>query len=120
MQYLIEHTDPNWVSFEMDLFWTTAGGANPMEYLENYPGRYQLMHVKDMKEDRRFSGDGGDPSQWMELFPMMCSAGEGVLPLDKIIPSALKSGVKHFIVEQDMVAQPQIALRQSLDFLFKI
>ncbi|MEN8797805.1 MAG: TIM barrel protein [Flavobacteriaceae bacterium] len=117
MRYLIEHTDPEWVFLEMDLFWTSAGGADPVEYLKDYPGRYHLMHVKDMKEKRRFSGDGGDPGQWMELFPMMCSAGDGVLPLQKIIPAALKSGVKHFIVEQDMVAQPEIALQKSMDYL---
>lgn len=117
LQYLIEHTENDWVYFEMDLFWTTAGGADPLEYLSKYPGRYKLMHVKDMMEKRRFSGDGGDPSQWMELFPVMCSAGDGVLDLKAIIPAAIESGVDHFIVEQDMVKQPEIALKKSIDYL---
>ncbi len=117
MQYLIENTDPDWVFLEMDLFWTTAGRAEPLEYLKNYPGRYHLMHVKDMKSKQNFSGDGGDPGQWMELFPYMCSAGEGVLDLEKIIPQAIESGVKHFIVEQDMVQDPAVALQKSIDYL---
>ena len=120
MQYLIENTDPDWVYFEMDLFWTTAGNADPLEYLEKYPGRYRLMHVKDMKEKRTFSGDGGDPGQWMELFPMMCSAGDGVLDLKSIIPKAQESGVEHFIVEHDLVKEPELALPKSIDYLNSI
>ncbi len=120
LQYLMENTEKDWVYFEMDLFWTTAGGADPLEYLSKYPGRYKLMHVKDMMEKRRFSGDGGDPSQWMELFPVMCSAGDGVLPLKEIIPAAKESGVEHFIVEQDMVAKPEIALQRSIDYLLEL
>ena len=117
LQYLIEQTDPEWVFMEMDLFWTTAGRADPLEYLDKYPGRYRLMHVKDMKEKKTFSGDGGDPSQWMELFPLMCSAGEGIIEIDQIIPKAIESGVEHFIVEQDLVKEPQTVLIKSIDYL---
>lgn len=117
LKYLIENTDPEWVFLEMDLFWTAAGNADPVEYLNAYPNRYRLMHVKDMKERKSFSGDGGDPAQWMELFPNMCSAGDGVLDLESIISIARKNGVKHFIVEQDMVSEPEIALRRSFEYL---
>ena len=117
LQYLIENTDPKWLYLEMDLFWTTAGRAEPMEYLSKYPDRYKLMHVKDMKEKRFFSGDGGDPAQWMELFPMMCSAGDGVIELGKIIPKAKEIGVEHFIVEQDLVQNPESALSASIAYL---
>ena len=117
LQYLIENTDPNWLYLEMDLFWTTAGRADPLEYLNKYPGRYKLMHVKDMREKKYFSGDGGDPSQWMELFPMMCSAGDGIIDLEKIIPRAKEVGVEHFIVEQDLVKEPETALSRSIGFL---
>ncbi len=120
LRYLIENTDPEWVYFEMDIFWTTAGGADPLEYLQDYPGRYHLMHIKDMSVKRRFSGDGGDPAQWMELFPLMCSAGDGVLQLREIIPAAKKCGVQHFIVEQDMVAQPGTALQRSINYLSEL
>lgn len=120
LQYLIENTDPKWLFLEMDLFWTTAGRADPLEYLGKYPDRYKLMHVKDMKEKKHFSGDGGDASQWMELFPLICSAGEGVIDLDKIIPKAMEVGVEHFIVEQDLVREPEIALDKSIDYLNKL
>ena len=64
-----------------------------------------------------FSGDGGDPKQWIELFPYMTTAGSGVLDLKSILRKAKESGVKHFIVEQDMVKEPEIALKKSFDYL---
>jgi sugar phosphate isomerase/epimerase len=75
------------------------------------------MHVKDMKQAKQFSGDGGEAKQWIELFPFMTTAGDGVLDLKSIINQAQKSGVKHFFVEQDMVAEPEIALKKSIDYL---
>jgi sugar phosphate isomerase/epimerase len=117
LHLLLEQTDPSLVYFEMDLFWTTAGGADPLALFNKYPGRYHLMHVKDMKKKARFSGDGGDPNQWIELFPNMTSAGEGVLDLKTILTTAKTSGVKHFFVEQDMVADPDLSLKKSIDYI---
>lgn len=117
LHLILDNTDPELVFFEMDLFWTIAGRADPLFYLEKYSGRYHLMHVKDMKEKKTFSGDGGDPSQWIALFPNMTSAGNGVLPLEDIIAKAMKHGVKHFFVEQDMVQNPEEALGRSYNYL---
>lgn len=117
LNLILENTDPILVFFEMDLFWTVAGGADPVSYLKSYPHRYHLMHVKDMKEKKQFSGDGGEPSQWIELFPYMTTAGDGVIDLKSILTEAQKAGVKHFFVEQDMVAEPKVALKRSIDYL---
>jgi sugar phosphate isomerase/epimerase len=120
VDYLLANTDPELVFFEMDLYWTTAGGADPIAYLRKYPGRYRLMHVKDMQGRRRFSGDGGDSKQWIELFPYMVSAGDGSLDLKAIIEQGRKSGVEHFFVEQDNVANPEVALKKSIDHLMRL
>lgn len=117
LKLILDGTDPSLVFFEMDLYWTTAGGADPVTYLQTYKNRYHLMHVKDMSKKVRFSGDGGDSKQWIELFPYMTTAGNGVIDLKTILPKAKENGVKHFIVEQDMVAEPEIALKKSLDYL---
>ena len=114
---LVEATDPELVFLEMDVFWTVAGRANPVAYLRKYADRYKLMHLKDMSELKYFSGDGGDAAQWMALFPLMASTGSGVLDLEAIIDTALAGGVEHFFVEQDMVANPELALKTSLDYL---
>ncbi len=117
LKIIFDQTDPNLVFFEMDIYWTVAGGADPIDYLRSYPGRYHLMHIKDMKKKIRFSGDGSRPSQWIELFPYMTSAGEGVLDIPSIISVGQKNGVRHFYVEQDMVENPEVALEKSFDYL---
>ena len=117
LRLILDGTDPSLVFLEMDLYWTTAGGADPIELLEKYKNRYRLMHVKDMSKKVRFSGDGGDSKQWIELFPYMTTAGNGVIDLKKILPKAKENGVRHFIVEQDMVAHPEVALKKSFDYL---
>jgi sugar phosphate isomerase/epimerase len=120
LQLMLQQTDPTLVFFEMDIYWTTAGGADPVQYLKDYPTRYKMLHLKDMKERRQFKGDGGDPSQWIELFPYMTSVGDGVLDIKGIVSQGHRCGVEHFFVEQDMVADPQVALKRSADFLLKL
>ena len=117
LNLLLDLTDPELVFFEMDIFWMTAGGADPVTYLDTYPDRYHLLHLKDMKEEVRFDGDGGTPDQWIKLFPYMTTAGDGVLDIKSIIESAEKAAVKHYFVEQDMVEGPEIALQRSIDYL---
>ncbi len=45
--FLIQHTDPAKVFFEMDVYWTTVGGQDPVAYLKKYPTRIQALHIKD-------------------------------------------------------------------------
>jgi sugar phosphate isomerase/epimerase len=120
LRLILDGTDPKLVFFEMDIFWTTAGGANPVDYLKAYPKRYRMLHVKDMQRIEHFKGNGGDPAQWMELFPLMTSVGDGVLDIKGIVAQAKKSGVEHFFVEQDMVKDPEVVLRRSFDYLHRL
>lgn len=117
LSIIYDQTDPNLVFFELDIYWTAAGGADPIAYLDKYKKRYHLIHLKDMKEKKEFSGDGNNAAQWIELFPFMTTAGDGVMNVKSIVEKAQAVGVKHFFVEQDMVAQPEIALKRSFDFL---
>jgi sugar phosphate isomerase/epimerase len=117
---IFDETDPSLVYFEMDLYWTVAGGVDPVELFTKHKGRYKMMHVKDMKEKKTFAGDGGNATQWIALFPYMCSAGDGVIDLPNILKAAKENGVDHFFVEQDMVANPEVALKKSIDFLQSI
>ena len=117
LNLLLERTDPNVVVLQMDIFWMTAGRADPVAYLDAYPGRFRLMHIKDMTEVVRFAGDGGDPSQWIELFPHMTDAGSGVLDLAAIISQAEKSGVQHYYLERDLAPAAESTLEKSYQFL---
>jgi len=117
LDLVIERTDPKYVFFEMDIYWMTAGGVDVVNYLDKYQGRFRLMHVKDMAKAVRFSGDGGDSEQWIELFPYLANAGSGVLDLSNIINHASKSGLEHFIVERDLAPNPEDDLRKSYTYL---
>jgi len=117
LRVLLDHTDASLVFLEMDLFWTTAGGADPVSLFNQYPGRYRMVHVKDMTKKVHFSGDGDDPKEWVELLPYMTSAGSGALDLKTILTAASRRGVDHFIVEQDVVANPEVALKKSFDYV---
>ncbi|MFM1793652.1 MAG: hypothetical protein RL642_37 [Bacteroidota bacterium] len=117
---LFRQTDPSLVYLQMDLFWTVAGGADPIKLFSDFKGRYKLMHVKDMKSQARFSGDGGNAQQWIALWDEMTTVGDGVLDLKNILAAAKANGMEHFIIEQDIVKNPEIALKRSVDNFKKL
>ena len=45
--FLISNTDPDKVFFQMDVYWVTQGGADPVTYLKKYPDRFKVLHIKD-------------------------------------------------------------------------
>lgn len=110
---VFDRLDPSVVALEMDIFWTVAGGADPVELLDAYPKLYRLMHVKDMKSQARFTR-GGDMQDVISLFPLMTTAGNGVLDLPRILGHAKRAGVDHFYVEQDLASDPPAQLGASI------
>ena len=110
---VFDRLDPSVVALEMDVFWTVAGGADPVELLDAYPRLYRLMHVKDMTKQARFTR-GGDMQDVMSLFPLMTTAGNGVLDLPRILGHAKRNGVDHFYVEQDLASDPPAQLGASI------
>jgi sugar phosphate isomerase/epimerase len=100
---LLERTDPRLVKLEMDLYWTVKGGASPVEYFQRHPGRFHLLHVKDMDATpRRFFAD----------------VGRGVIDFKTIFARSRKAGVRHYFVENDEPAgSPFDSLRVSFDYL---
>jgi sugar phosphate isomerase/epimerase len=85
IDYLLENTDPGNVNFQMDLYWVTKAGANPVDYFEKYPGRFKIWHVKDMDDQGRFA-----------------PVGKGTIDFSKILANKKLSGMKYYMVEQDM------------------
>lgn len=45
--FLIQNTDPDKVFFQMDVYWITVGGQDPVTYLKKYPDRFKVLHIKD-------------------------------------------------------------------------
>lgn len=48
--FMLKNTDPEKVMFQLDLYWCVVGGANPVDYFNAYPGRFELWHIKDKEE----------------------------------------------------------------------
>ena len=116
-QMILDNTDADLVKMQMDVFWFTAAGIDPKKYLKENPNRFPLLHVKDMREKKTFSGGGGNMGEWMGLFPYLADAGDGVLDLSEILCEAKKSGAKHFLLEKDLTPDHVNALQKSFDYL---
>jgi sugar phosphate isomerase/epimerase len=87
---LIQHTDPDLVDFEIDLYWAVAAGSDPETWLKKYPGRFKACHVKD-RSKTPVKDDGKNS----------CNLGEGSIDYVKILNIAKKNGTKYYIVEQE-------------------
>lgn len=95
--FMLKNTDPKKVMFEMDLYWITEGGKNPVDYFKAYPGRFELWHVKDKREL------GGSDAK-MNFKP--------------IFENAKVAGMKKYIVEvEEFNSNPIDGVKQSLEFL---
>ncbi|HLO43156.1 MAG: hypothetical protein QG594_532 [Bacteroidota bacterium] len=105
MDYMIEHLDPKYANFQMDLYWVTKAGVDPVELFKKYPGRFKIWHVKDMDNEGRFA-----------------PVGKGKIDFGRILKNAKLSGMKYYIVEQDQVfdgMEPMEAIRLSREGLIK-
>jgi len=83
---LLRETDPKLVSFEMDLYWITKGGKDPLAYFARWPGRFPMVHVKDMDATpRQFFAD----------------LGTGTIDFRRIFAKGKQAGIQHYFYEQD-------------------
>ena len=81
---LLEKCNPEWVNFQMDLYWVTKANANALTYFEKYPGRFKAWHVKDMDKEGKFT-----------------PVGTGTIDFKSILAQKEKSGMEFYLVEQD-------------------
>jgi sugar phosphate isomerase/epimerase len=108
MDLLMKETNPKFVRFEMDVFWVVHPGQDPVKWLEKYPGRWELMHVKDMKK-----GVQGDFSGKADVTHDV-TVGTGQMNWPAILKAAKKSGVKHYFLEDESpTAAEQIPLSKK-------
>lgn len=91
---MLAELDKNLVTMELDIFWTTKAGQDPVEIFKKYPGRFQLFHMKDMytKEAPFFTTVGVK-----DFAPV----GEGVIDFKRILAEKETAGMKYMVVEQD-------------------
>ena len=90
---IVQRTNPDTVSFELDVVWAHFPGQDPAELLDRYPERFRLMHLKDLR--RGIVGDlTGHTAAENDV-----ALGEGQLDLPKILRSARETRIEHYYIE---------------------
>ena len=102
---LLQSTDPKLVQLEIDLYWLTRGGQDPLAYFARWPGRIPLVHVKDSM---------GGPEH------KMVDVGQGKIEWRRIFAKREQAGIKHFFVEHDQPPQPFDDIAVSYKYLSQL
>lgn len=89
----MKELDPQLVTMELDLFWACKAGQDPVAMFKKYPGRFQLLHFKDMKTNQTPFFD--------VIKDDVCSVGAGVIDFKKIYAARKIAGMKYLFVEDD-------------------
>ena len=108
---LMKETNPKFVNFEMDVFWIVHPGQDPVKLLQKYGKRWQLMHVKGMKD--------GTPTGLLTGHTDVANdvaVGTGKIDYVPILRAAKKVGVKFYIIEDESPSSEE-QIPQSLNYL---
>lgn len=94
---LVEETDPDLVAMELDLFWITKAGVDPAEYINKYPGRFTMLHVKDM-----------------DTLGRMADVGKGTIKFAELFSRVDTGGFEHYFVEHDNPGNGLVSIAYSI------
>jgi sugar phosphate isomerase/epimerase len=90
---------------ELDLYWITKGGQQPLDFFRQYPGRFELWHVKDLDN----TAEAG-----------MTTVGQGIIDFPVLFAQARLAGMKHFFVEHDNPPDAMQFAQDSYRYLKKL
>lgn len=95
LDYLFKNTNPEYVSFQMDIFWIHFGGGDPVGLMKKYGNRWKTMHIKDMKK--------GTPKDLTGLTSVEnnVTVGTGELNMPAILKEAKRIGINHYFIEDE-------------------
>ena len=98
LDYMLQHTNPEYVFFQMDVYWVVRGDNSPVDYFNKYPGRFTMLHIKDHREIGQ----------------------SGMVGYDAIFKNTDKAGVHHLVAEIEQYSCPvEESVKQSLDYLLE-
>lgn len=99
---LLNNTDSSLVHMEMDLGWVIVAGKSPLDYFQNYRGRFPLWHIKDMNLEKKQSTE----------------FGKGGLDIVQMLKHRKDAGLKYFFIEQEEYAStPFKSMQENMDYL---
>lgn len=94
--YMIENTNPDYVFFQMDVYWVVRGQNSPVDYFKKYPGRFKILHIKDDRE----------------------LGQSGMVGFDAIFKNAATAGVQNIVAEIERYSCPvEESVKESIDYL---
>jgi sugar phosphate isomerase/epimerase len=97
---LLERTDPEQVTFQLDAYWIRKGGGDLFDYLQRFPGRFSSCHMKDIDD----AGDFAD-------------VGDGNIDFPRFTREAMETGARYFFVERDNPPDPLASAKRSYEYL---
>lgn len=102
---MLAELDPEYVGIEMDIYWVVRAGADPIQYFDRHPGRFEQWHVKDMDKQNQDEN---------------ANIGTGSIDYAPLFAQARKAGMKHWYVEQESYpGEPIDSVGASAEFLKK-
>lgn len=99
---LLNETDPDLVSFQMDIYWIRKAGFDPFGYFSNHAGRFQTWHIKDMGNDGK-----------------SCIVGNGIIDFKALMLQSGQAGLRRIFVEQEQFSEgtPMYCVEQSYRYI---
>ena len=88
---LLDHTDPELVDYQMDIYYTVTEGLDPEYYIKKYKPRFRLCHMRDVLKVRLPVGSTEESA---------CDLGDGIINYKQLLSTALDNGMQYFFVEQ--------------------
>jgi sugar phosphate isomerase/epimerase len=102
---LLKNTDKDYLTMQLDTYWMVRGGYQPLDYFNKYPGRFELLHIKDM--------DNTEKKESTEI-------GQGIIDFEAIFAANDKSGMKYYFLEQESFKMDEFeSLAISYNYLSK-
>ncbi|HEY3476483.1 MAG TPA: sugar phosphate isomerase/epimerase [Anaerolineales bacterium] len=115
---LLESCDPEFLKMEMDFCWMAAVKQDPFPYFRRYPGRFPLVHLKQLKNiPARGPEDRADFGFFERAMPELSDVGEGVIDWKSVLSQSMQAGVQHFFVEHDAPQSPFGSIQASYAYL---
>jgi sugar phosphate isomerase/epimerase len=118
--FLLESVDPANLKMELDLCWITVAGKDPLAYFKKYPGRFALVHVKDLSKIPPIVPGKTSKEMIDQVAVNFTAIGGGVIDWPKLLPAAQNVGVEHFFVENDEPKDAIANLTDSYAYLSKL
>lgn len=111
-ELLMEKLDPELVQFELDVFWASIGGYDPLDLMDRLSGRIRLLHLKD-----KLRGAADEFDESVIPHEVFQELGQGEVSMKAIIEKAVAMNIDHCFVEQDWSPDPLNSVKESYAFM---